>query len=132
MFIGVTDNTSFTASIKGVYCHSCYAHNSLISIIGLFNIVLTYSIFAFLLFLVLSKAFECSSSNLGEVALYQNTVPLPNSRGIVVVCTETENGQYKKAAICYEGDSTFNEGAAAAACRQGSYSTVTKYNSSAW
>ena len=116
-------------SQKGVCCHSQY--NLFISIVSLLNIVLTYYIYIFecILFLVLSTAFECSNSNVGEVALYENTVPPPNSQGIVVVCVEVAEGEYEKAAICYDGNSTFNIGAAAAACRQKSHSTVTSYNS---
>ena len=79
--------------------------------------------------LVFSTTFECGKSNIGEVALYENTYPLPNSRGIVVVCDEVEKGKFEKVAFCYDGDSTFNDGAAAAACRQGSYSTFAEYSS---
>ena len=68
------------------------------------------------------------------MALYHNGDPLPNSEGIVVVCIEVEDppagmSKYQPAAVCWNGDSTFNEGAAAAACRQGNYVNQKHYGS---
>ena len=58
---------------------------------------------------------------------------LPNSQGIVTVCiaVESQEGSYAYgvAAFCWDGESTFNEGAAAAACRQVGYSKHADYNS---
>ena len=69
------------------------------------------------------------------VQLYQNGTALHNSsQGMVIVCVQVEQKPgiyaYQKAAICWDGNSTFNEGAAAAACRQRSYSKKAGYNSS--
>ena len=79
-----------------------------------------------------SENFDRQESKVGEVALYENGEPLPNARGIVVLCIEVEEppagiSEYQKAAVCWNGDSTFNEGAAAATCRQLSYSTQMDY-----
>ena len=82
-----------------------------------------------------SEDVECSKSNIGYVALIQNNQHIPNSEGMVVVCVEVEHppagmSNYQPAVVCWNGSSTFNEGAAAAACRQGGYSKQKRYNSS--
>ena len=65
-----------------------------------------------------SQEFECGDSKVGAVGLYFSNYQTVSSQGIVVLCIEVEPKVYQKAAVCWDGDSTFNEGAAAAACRQ--------------
>lgn len=72
---------------------------------------------------------DCQHSSLGKVWLEENGQAQPNSQGIVVVCIKDAKGQYLKAAFCYGGQSTFNEGAAAATCRQVGYTTAKNYSS---
>ena len=105
-----------------------WTHNLFISIISLLNIVLKSYIFTCVLFLVFSQNFCDNINDIGDVMLYGSTKTQYPSRGIVVVCVEVEGGA-KKAAICYDGNVTFNEGAAAAACRQRSFSSHSNYGS---
>ena len=74
---------------------------------------------------------DCRNVTVGAVELY-NSKASPDMEGIVIVCIAVESEgsyEYRTAAFCWGGNSTFNEGAAAAACRQAGRSSYIDYNS---
>ena len=80
---------------------------------------------------VACSGMDCRNNTVGAVELYKSEDP-HDLKGIVIVCIAVEsNGSYdyRKAAFCWGGSSTFNEGAAAAACRQAGSSNYSDYNS---
>ena len=74
---------------------------------------------------------DCRNDTVGAVELYKSK-DSHDLEGIVIACIAVESEgsyEYHKAAFCWGGSSTFNEGAAAAACRQAGSSNYSEYNS---
>ena len=66
------------------------------------------------------KSCTCTENSIGCIILYDKSPPTLLYEGIILVCVDV-NGIAEKAEILIEEDSTLNDGAAAAACRQKGY-----------